>query len=209
MVVRWHGQVCADIEKVVLNLPQPASLTLRQLLQSQPPLRGPTATRAAPPTPVRSHPGQQPAPRSRRELARLASPGPGNDPRRARRSERLRSPAFLRRETGRVLTAAGRFLRAFYADDAGNRDSDVTDALKAFSTATLAGRLLGAPKPRLPPTMERPPPPATVVAMSPEFDQPPVAALVRVRSLREGRENVGGVVLVLRGEHWRASRLTD
>lgn len=170
---------------------------------SDPPRRAVSAARTAP-SPERDTPGAraQPPPRT-------ANPGPGSDPGRARWRERLGSPAFLRREKPRVLAAAARFLRAFCAYDAGSRERNVIADVRALSTTALARRLLDAPAPRLPRTIERPPTRARLVAMSAEFDQPPSAAIVRVSSVREGRHTVSGLLLVLRDGQWRASQLTE
>ena len=98
-----------------------------------------TGLPAPPVRPVRSHSPPAPSPRATDDLA---SAGPGSNPERARRRERLRSPAFLRREKPRVLAAAQRFLRAFYAYDAGSREPQTIASMRAGSTAALARRLL-------------------------------------------------------------------
>ena len=146
---------------------------------------------------------------SRRQTDRLGSAGPGSDPPSARRRERLGDPGFLRRQQPRVLGAAQRFLRAFYAYDAGSRDPKLTATVRGLSTGRLARRLLDASAPRLPAAMEHPPAPAWVIAMSVEFDQPPTTALVRVRTARGARESVSGLVLKLVRGRWRASQLTE
>jgi hypothetical protein len=107
-----------------------------------------------------------------------------------------------------VLASAERFLRAYYAYDAGRRDAEVLTGVREHSTPELTKRVLGAPTPRLPATMAQPPP-ARVVAISVEFDQPPTTALVRGRTARGSRESVSGVVLRLARGRWRASQLTE
>ena len=169
-----------------------------------------TAVAKLPPTPARRvRRARDRRVPSRRQTDRLGSAGPGSDPPSARRRERLGDPGFLRRQQPRVLGAAQRFLRAFYAYDAGSRDPKLIAAVRGRSTASLARRLLGAPAPRLPAAMEQSPAPARVIAMSVEFDQPPTTALVRVKTARGSRESVSGLVLKLERGRWRADRLAE
>lgn len=200
---RAFGVVCLLTAAVVALLTADGA-------KRQPPERASTAVETVPPrtpTPRTRDRGAR-AP-SRRETDRLASAGPGSDNERPRRADQHGSAAFLRREKPRVLASAERFLGAYYAYDAGGRDAEVLARLREHSTPELTKRLLGAPAPRLPATMEHPPPPARVVAMSVEFDQPPTTALVRARTARGSRESVSGVVLRHARGRWRASQLTE
>ena len=106
----------------------------------EPARRASTAIAKLPPTPPARHARRARDPRapSRRQTDRLGSAGPGADPASARRRERLGDPGFLRRQQPLVLEAAQRFLRAFYAYDAGSRDPQAIATIRGLSTASQA-----------------------------------------------------------------------